>query len=105
LVDPFNYALGLAITGAVYGIGSSPVAGGALTAAEYAGAVAGGTIAWYWFGGMAEVAEIVPWMAGGALAGKAVVISAGVIGAFGAGYAIGSVGQCMVRCGLDPCSY
>ena len=105
MVDPFKYALGLAFAGAAYGIGNSPVAGGALNAAQYGGAVAGGWIGMYWFGGLAEASELLSWITGGAAVGEAALEGVAVIGAFGAGYAIGSVGQCMVRCGLDPCSY
>lgn len=95
----------MALAGAAYGIGNSPVLGRAATAAEYAGAFAGGWLGMYWYGGLAEVAELLPWIAGGAAVGVTALKAIAIIGAAGAGYAIGSVGQCMVRCGLDPCSY
>jgi hypothetical protein len=100
LVNPTKYAYGLLASGFVYGVGSTPVAGGVLTAGQYAGAVAGGYIGAYW-----GASSLAPWVAGGATVGGGIVTGAGVVGAFGAGYALGTLGQCTLSCSADPCSY
>ena len=103
LGDPLKYIYGLCAAGAGYGIGMTPVGG--LTAGGYGGAIGGGLLGMAFRGFTAITPEFTAWGMAGASFGMGIVEGIGVVGSAAAGWAIGTVIQCTVTCGLDPCSY
>jgi RHS repeat-associated protein len=93
-----NFLVGLGVAGATFAIGNAPVLGGALTAGEYGGLVAGAAA-----GLAAGLPNPVAVALSGATFGGGLTGAAGIAAAGAAGYSIGTFGYCAVRCAQDPC--
>jgi hypothetical protein len=89
LRDGANFVLGLGVAGATFAIGNAPVLGGALTAGEYGGLVAGVHV-----GVLVGAPNPVAVGISGATLGGGITGAAGIAAAFGAGYAIGTFAYC-----------
>jgi len=96
LGDLVGYSYRLVTLGAAYGVGVTPVAGGAISAAGYGGAYAGGYIGAHLAADAAAGAAT--GVAYGATVGAGLLAGVGIAGSAVSGYAIGSAIYCVASC-------